>query len=546
MGHFSAWLGAPKWKVGLDNLGTQQPCVFLYSALLPGITNVTDRAWHYGFYPWLVVNLDRRYPDIPDPEFRFLLRKADCLATLISARHAIRLSDNDDRKHGHAFPGRNKLLPAAREISAGASIRLSVFADPSSDNENRYFQASLGGLGQYYLGVLRDDLNILAGERRIGVKYVEETAGPLAAAFAAGLPENEFFDAMERDEISVGTLDSLAPFCPCSLSSGGRQIALHHLVDIILARAEPWRQAGLPRKRSLSLILDFLAQANGVETDREVKSFLASCYGQALPNGKAWNLMGTLMATRDLWALYTRNEMLSLAWEGIFSAVLDEIGRQRSIPGIREAAAWCLDRPAFKSALENMPHANFAEAVEADSAAMPALDDLHHSDHEIAIWGAIVKQIGAKALLPSIRMIIRLVGRHGIGTNNYAPFRLAPTKLADYPLTLDTLAVAASGPWRALPTATWLATLIATTLSVHQRVALRKLGDNGDDTLMFRTGEDGIIIERHLKEIAETQPRLAQAFQILRDLGLTTPAANRKLPILTPDGQRTLQECRND
>ena len=37
------WLERPKDKVGLDNLGTQQPCVFIYTRLLPGVTNVTDR-----------------------------------------------------------------------------------------------------------------------------------------------------------------------------------------------------------------------------------------------------------------------------------------------------------------------------------------------------------------------------------------------------------------------------------------------------------------------------------------------------------------------
>jgi len=45
---------------GLDHLGTQAPCVLIYSQLLPGITNVTDRARYYSLYPWLVWSFEQR------------------------------------------------------------------------------------------------------------------------------------------------------------------------------------------------------------------------------------------------------------------------------------------------------------------------------------------------------------------------------------------------------------------------------------------------------------------------------------------------------
>ena len=48
------WLERPKDKIGLDNLGTQQPCITIYSRLLPGATNVPDRAAYFGFYPWFI------------------------------------------------------------------------------------------------------------------------------------------------------------------------------------------------------------------------------------------------------------------------------------------------------------------------------------------------------------------------------------------------------------------------------------------------------------------------------------------------------------
>ncbi len=39
---------------GLDHLGIQVVSVNLYGLLLPGITNVTDRARYYSFYTWVL------------------------------------------------------------------------------------------------------------------------------------------------------------------------------------------------------------------------------------------------------------------------------------------------------------------------------------------------------------------------------------------------------------------------------------------------------------------------------------------------------------
>jgi len=287
MGHVAAWIGAPLWKDGLDNVGTQQPCILVYSALLPGITNVTDRALHFGFYPWLLRAFERRHPDASEAEFRETLRRADCLATLIAARHAIVTGDDgrDDRRHGHAFPGTRKLVPAARLLWSGVALALSQYADPSETNEHRYFKNRLGGLGQYYLGVLRDEYRALHGNGRTGVRYTHEFGAPLADAFADGLDEAAFMDAVEADVVSAEVLDSLASFCPCALRDR-RAAAREHLTDLFLARDPRFAAAGVSRRLTLGLALDFLARADGAEGEDEPTEFLSACYGAALPNGE--------------------------------------------------------------------------------------------------------------------------------------------------------------------------------------------------------------------------------------------------------------------
>ena len=49
-----AWVEPPLAIGGIDHLGTLAPCIHVYSLLLPGITNVTERARYYSLYPWLL------------------------------------------------------------------------------------------------------------------------------------------------------------------------------------------------------------------------------------------------------------------------------------------------------------------------------------------------------------------------------------------------------------------------------------------------------------------------------------------------------------
>jgi hypothetical protein len=51
---YTSWVKPPNAIGGLDHLAVQAPGISLYGKMLPGITNVTDRARHYSFYPWIV------------------------------------------------------------------------------------------------------------------------------------------------------------------------------------------------------------------------------------------------------------------------------------------------------------------------------------------------------------------------------------------------------------------------------------------------------------------------------------------------------------
>ncbi|NUB11892.1 hypothetical protein GAY28_03700 [Azospirillum brasilense] len=541
MGHVAAWLGRPRTKGGLDNLGTQQPCIYVYGAALPGITNVTDRAFYYGFYPWFIRTFEKRHPDATNADFVSALRRADCLMTLIAYRHAVVCKDDgrDDARHGFGCPGRQRLVPAARSLDETGVIHLSEYAI-LVEGEKRYFKNSLGGLGQYYLGMLRDEFHVLAGDGATGVKYTKELGLPTAIEYGDGLDEDGFFGTLDADAVTLKTLDGLSGFCPCRISDGQREKARARLLKMLLAEDETWRRRGQNRRLTLGLALHFLDAANGAKTDDTTKSFLAGCYAGSLTDGTTWEVPEPLGEVRRLWALYLRNELLSLAFEAVFQAALSVIRDRPGLPDIRTVAAACLATEPFQNGLVRFGHAGFDAALAAELAGLPPLEHTCDTKHEVHVWRALRRLSGGDAVAAAMRLLVLLIARHGTAGACYAPADLKPEELLGYPLNLDSLGRLARQHWPGRLAADWLGQLVVLVLSTHQRVAIRKLGQSGDDTLMFRHAEDGIVIERMMDEVVETQPRLNQAFQILRDLGLTVPSADGCLPVLTGSGRQWL------
>jgi hypothetical protein len=480
------WLERPTEKIGLDNLGTQQPCIAIYSRLLPGVTNVTDRVSYFGFYPWFLRAFEQHFPNATDLEFKTALRRADCLFTLVAERHAIACGDHDDSLHAAACAGRRKLGPAAKALSAGGRLYINEYANRDEDNKKRYFKNPLGGLGQYYLGPLRDEYFILFGNAKSGIKYTIENGEPLAISYADGLNHARFFEILAGDSIGATDLDDLIDFCPCAIHSGRRDGAQRSLIRLLL---EDRSVGGIARKTTFRLLMEFLQIGAGAPSVDPVKSFLGSCYARAIGT-EPWPVPEDLVPVQSKWALYARNEMMSLAWYTFFKLALDELdGQPKPFHDVRHFADWLLSRPSF--AFPAMR--DFNGMVEADRVAAPDLSFMSSPDHEMAIWRRITDE-RPPPVDAACKMLVRLVARWGDEVGCYRPFALPKGALEPYPLTLDSLNQLAKPRWRGLSSQQWLKNLLVEVLSAHQRVAIRKLGEAGEDTLMFRISEAGRIV----------------------------------------------------
>jgi hypothetical protein len=226
----TSWVRSAPVVTGQDHLGTIAPAESIFAEQIPGITNVTSRARYYSFYPWLLRELEQRAPAATPDDLVNTIRRAECLFALVAARHA-RVLGEDEGKHGAMMVGRETLVPALEAAEGEVAIEL-------AEHARRYFANSLGGLGQYYFGALRE-IGILGGDTRSrDIRYTNERGLPLAHAFGAANAAARFFDVLAQDVVHLEALDELSAFCPCALSDATQE--RDTLVDLIVDPRDNW------------------------------------------------------------------------------------------------------------------------------------------------------------------------------------------------------------------------------------------------------------------------------------------------------------------
>lgn len=531
----TGWVAPPHTIGGLDHVGTQGPCILIYSQLLPGITNVTDRARYYSFYPWLIRSYEER--DSRQENFDSFLaayRKADCLFTMIAERHA-QVAKDDPARHGPAMVGRDTLNDAVRLLGEGKSVSLSTYAT-REELPARYFANRLGGLGQYYAGTLTQ-LDILAAVKKPWLSYTHERGEPIAEAFGGSVDGNAFWDAVDSDTITAGTLDALSSFCPCCLPS--RHPEQQVLLDVFFDRRSEFAEEGVQRRRSLALLLDLARalQKAGLP-DLDESTFRAAAYTGTLADGAAWKPPAALANTRIAWAYYVRNDVLSVAVQKIFAIALDALAiRKAPVASIEELAQELAGHPALARALAGLKARTFGALCDSLKTVAPPLGSFASDGHELA-WAAARVSRERQALdqepafLASVVNLLAILRmREDTEAPAYGSLVMDPAQLQDSPINLRSFRERCT-TWADMPLAAVVADLVTWTLETHLRVALRKLRQSSTATFRIHPTERGIEARGDIPAPAKTNPRIRQAIRILWDVG----ALARK-----PDGSGQLR-----
>lgn len=519
----TAWVQPPQSIGGLDHLGSQAPCVLIYAQLLPGITNVTDRARYYSFYPWLLWSFDQRYPKDPLAFVEFF-RRADCLFTLIAERHA-RQTDGVAERHSVAMAGRVKLLPALDRLEAGEPLRLSEYAD--KDSSMRYFKNSLGGLGQYYAGTL-SDLLLLNASSKPWINYTTEHGEPLAKCLDLAGAGQKFWDVVEQDEISLADLDSLDRYCPCQLVENEEE--RRSLTDLYFDRSGIYDAEGMQRRRSLGLILHLVhALSEGEDRiDLDESVFRACVYSGALPGGARWHVPESLLPTLKCWGIYERNDLLSVAFQAVLALLLralqpQEWSERQTYSSVEEFAARFSAGESVARAIESLGVDTFGTLLADLASTAPPMGAWEREDHEIVLLQALVGEWHrggdtATILASVIRVLALLVFRDDESQAPYGSLAISHDDLAAYPINLVSFRARAR-QWKNMSLQALVNDLALWCMNTHLRVALRKLRQTGRSTFHLRPSEQGLEVVGQIPPPARTTPRFKQGVQILRDIG---------------------------
>lgn len=520
----TAWVKPPNQIGGLDHLAVQALCINIYGRLLPGITNVTDRARYYSFYPWLIWQFDQQGHTKYDDDFIERFRRADCLFSLISERHALTAGgDYDD--HAGAMVGSNTLAPVARELKAGSLVSLSDYS-LRSGAKTRYFKNKLGGLGQYYLGVLRE-LGILDGDAASGIKYTKQIGQLIAEQMDPGINGKLFFAAVDADIVTTEQLDALNGFCPCCLPTADTERDL--LTEIYFARGTYYDPEALPRRRTLQSIIHLtgLLSEQGHELTESV--FRACVYAGALPDGEVWECPETLVQNRAKWATYARNETLSIAIQGLFFALLDAYG----MSGLRlntgeQVVDWYLHEREIRQTLKDLgEQQELLHHIERSVDWLPAITEWPQPNHEYQLSENVVSlshvnkggDTRQKIVKASLQILIALASRGGNDVSPYGEIVFEEDYFRYYPINLRSFQFHISNTWSSLSLSEllrWL--LLHWGVETHLKVALRKLRGQSQSTFRIRPSDRGLEVIG-VPPAVHTTPRFRQAVRVLKDIG---------------------------
>lgn len=520
----TAWVSPPQAIGGLDHLGTQAPCVLIYSQLLPGITNVTDRARYYSFYPWLIWSFDQRYAKDDEARFVEFFRRADCLFTLLSERHA-RNTDRDNERHGVAMVGRVQLTQALDRLEAGEYLNLSQYT--SQESPLRYFKNPMGGLSQYYAGTL-SDLKLMDASAKPWIKYTKELGAPLAEQVDSNIQADRFWKVVESGTATCDDLDALSELCACQLSHSVGECKT--LVDLYFDRNDSYEQEGVQRRRSLGLILN-LTRSLPDGHDLTESMFRACTYSGALPGETPWTVPESLQPTLACWGIYQRNDLLSIACQAVLGLALRELEPQaaasRMAYGSVESFAEAFSNGAAVTAVAQDLDANkVGDFLDQLVVSMPPLASWENDAHEIqlalrmmASWS---RGDDTRTILQLAVSVLALLACRDVPSQTpYGGVAISPEALADYPINLASFRIRVEA-WKLMSFSAFTADLVTWCLNTHLRVALRKLRYTGRSTFHLRPSERGLEVVGEIPPPANTTPRFRQAVQILRDVGALT------------------------
>lgn len=245
--------GAPlRYSTGRDHLGMQATSVATYSFLVPGLTNLTQRARYYSYYPWLVEQYAQEVHSSSIHEFNKFIRRGE----LLYAFSSIMLDSEQRGVVGSLFV--RSYLKENGIPSNSTEINLAEYADIQK-GKRTYWQLSGGGFTQYYLGPLVD-IGILARAENHRIPVATDIGREIAERFEQSIGNDAkkvILLSISRGTLRYSELSKYLPsILPDRIDAGGREASI--LLEQLIPPATILR--GINRREVILSYLSYLNQ----------------------------------------------------------------------------------------------------------------------------------------------------------------------------------------------------------------------------------------------------------------------------------------------
>jgi hypothetical protein len=298
------WADYPSSASGRDPLAIQNSSVVIYTKMMVGITNVTNRIRYNGFYCWLLqlILQKTKVKGSVNEQIQFI-RRAELLIAYMMVNE---------------FPGITGVsgsLFASKNV--GEHINLSDGADWGAKIPGHvlYWTFKGGVFGQYYSGVVRELGLINHPSTQLNIYTVTNNGMALANHFDSNLPDGlreTFWGYIFKGKLNLRDLAGLTPFALHQIPESSEAVFYRQM---LLSRDDRSPEPTSYRKQTIKLLLKSLSgQVEG--TTYLPYIFLKENYKRHI------SLSQLSKNAATAWYIYELNEVLHVTLEHFHCSLL--------------------------------------------------------------------------------------------------------------------------------------------------------------------------------------------------------------------------------
>jgi hypothetical protein len=315
---------------GRDPLAIQNSSVVIYSKMIVGITNVTNRIRYNGFFCWIFDTIAKNIKKRNSlPEQLKFSRRAELLLAFIMV------------KNFRGITGISGSNYAVNNLRSRLSLKRGAdWENKSEGGSGLYWRFKAGIFGQYYSGVMRD-LNLINHPKdELNIYTLTKSGSELAKAFENNIPlkaRTLFWESVSEgfvDEIDLLELNSFALHL---VPNDSDELLIYE--QLLLAKDDRKLIPTYNRKDTIKLLLEHLAARTKGVNDL-MASFLSDNYQKHV------RLKRISFTSATTWYLYEMNELLHLAFEYFHACFLYTI---ETYPTLLEKSVDSLNKDTAKT-----------------------------------------------------------------------------------------------------------------------------------------------------------------------------------------------------